>query len=276
MRSGFGNFNRKRLARAGGLLLLAVSFCRLAGIGAEYWEGADFYRRLGQSAAVVTTEGRRPGKDKEEGENGGLGGETVAGTGDGIPEYRHVEIDFSYLKGMNEDIVGWLLFDRSGIGYPVLQGRDNDEYLHMLPDKTKNDAGSIFMDALCGQDFEDMHTILYGHNRKDGTMFGMLKKYGAQPDYYGENRFFTIYTPAGCFRYEVFAWYEAGADDAVYQVGFASDQEYGNFVAQMQKRGGRNKDITVGREDKVVTLSTCSVMDRRFVVHGKRMEGEEK
>lgn len=267
-RSASANSKGSRLLTAAGLLLAGIAAFRLCGIGIAYQSGPAFYRRLAQAV--------RPGADMKRGAapagDMGSGGaaELSAGGSD-----RGAEIDFSYLKRINPDIVGWLSFDSGDISYPVLQGADNTEYLYTMADGSKNDAGSIFIDALCGADFEDMHTILYGHNRKDLTMFGRLKLYASDPSYYKENRCFTIDTPEGTFRYEVFAWYEAAEDDAVYQVGFAADQAFAEFTAQMKQRSDYDTGVSVDGSDKIVTLSTCSSAGRRFIVHGKRMRGEK-
>ena len=51
--------------------------------------------------------------------------------------------------------------------------------------------------------------------------------------YYENNRYFTIYTPDQVLRYEIFSWYEANADDMVYQVGFWPDGFFLTFVEEM-------------------------------------------
>ena len=265
-RSGSANFNLRRLAGFIGGIFVVSALYMLIHTGIDYQKGPKVYQTLGQAAVV----------DVGGGGSGGIGGESAGNsvqTG-AESDCRSVEIDFTYLKGINEDIIGWLLFDHNGISYPLLQGKDNQEYLYTLADRTPNDAGSIFMESLCSPDFKDPHTILYGHNRKDGTMFGKLKWYGADPDYYKENRFFTVYTPEGYFRYEVFAWYEAAQDDIAYQVGFAADEVFAEFVEKLWQRRSTDTKAAIGREDKIITLSTCSVAGRRFVVHGKMIGGE--
>ncbi len=287
-KSGSVNFKRRKLAGIIGILLAASAACRLLVIGTEYFEGPAVYRSLRRSFVTDAKVRRIPGgtdsaggavpktEDEKPAQNESESADASTGADDGTVDYRSVQIDFSCLKGINEDIIGWLMFDGNGISYPVLQGTDNRKYLYTLADKTQNDAGSIFMDSLCAPDFEDPHTILYGHNRKDGTMFGKLKLYAADPSYYEKNRFFTVYTPDGYFRYEIFAWYETAEDDIVYQAGFAADKTFTSFAEQLLKRGNTDTLTTVGMEDKIITLSTCSSAGKRFVVHGKRMGGKER
>ena len=49
------------------------------------------------------------------------------------------------------------------------------------------------MEGMNTPDFQDYHTILYGHNMKNLSMFGSLKKYKTE-DFYKDHQFFTIYT----------------------------------------------------------------------------------
>ena len=61
--------------------------------------------------------------------------------------------------------------------YPVVQGEDNEYYLHHTFRKEANKAGSIFLDHRNRADFTEQRVIIYGHNMKDGSMFSNLKKY---------------------------------------------------------------------------------------------------
>ena len=252
-----GNSKKKMFYSLAGILLLGIAFYQLTDIAFQYQQGKDIYARFWHAAEENEDKNETRQKAKKQADNSGEF------------DYRKFKIDFDVLKEMNEDIIGWIRFDKNGINYPVLQGRDNEEYLHILPDKTKNASGSIFMDYLCSSDFTDSHTILYGHNMKNLSMFGRLKKYRTVEGYYEKNRYFTIYTPDQIYRYEIFAWYEVGAEDSVYQVGFTDEDVFGEFVGQMLERRYQDTNVTADETDKIVTLSTCSAAGKRFVVHGK-------
>ncbi len=93
------------------------------------------------------------------------------------PEESLPKIDFDGLRAINEDIVAWIQIPGIGVDYPVVQGKDNEHYLHYTFDGKANKAGSIFLDYRNRADFTDRKVILYGHNMKDGSMFSNLKKY---------------------------------------------------------------------------------------------------
>ena len=95
-----------------------------------------------------------------------------------------IEVDFAALKNINEDVVGWLYVEAiPDISYPVVRGEDNDFYLHRTYKKEDNFAGTLFIDCENSPDFSDCNTIMYGHNMKDGSMFGQLKYFKLQETY---------------------------------------------------------------------------------------------
>ena len=82
--------------------------------------------------------------------------------------------DFSQLLIDNPNTVGWINVTNTNIDYPVVQAEDNDYYLNHSFNNSDNSAGWVFADANCDtNDFKNL--IIYGHNRKDRSMFGSLK-----------------------------------------------------------------------------------------------------
>ena len=76
------------------------------------------------------------------------------------PEENLPEIDFDGLRAMNGDIVAWIQIPGIGVDYPVVQGKDNEHYLHYTFDRNANKAGSIFLDYRNRADFTDRKVIL--------------------------------------------------------------------------------------------------------------------
>ncbi|MBR3153459.1 MAG: class B sortase [Lachnospiraceae bacterium] len=95
-------------------------------------------------------------------------------------------IDWNELSKSGKDIVAWLDIPALGIAYPIVQGDDNEFYLHHLPNGEYKNAGSLFMEAANSPDLTDVNTIIYGHNMDNGSMFGKFrnmteKEYKTQP-----------------------------------------------------------------------------------------------
>ena len=55
-------------------------------------------------------------------------------------------VDWKALKKVNPDVQGWLYQKGTVINYPVVQGTDNDTYLHTRFDKQWSGGGTLFVD----------------------------------------------------------------------------------------------------------------------------------
>ena len=60
-----------------------------------------------------------------------------------------ITVDFDALRAINEDVVAWVYIEDTGINYPVVQGEDNEYYLHHTFERKENFSGAIFMDITC-------------------------------------------------------------------------------------------------------------------------------
>lgn len=85
---------------------------------------------------------------------------------------RHV--DMQELRKINRDTVGWIKLENTNIEYPIVQTSDNRFYLDHSFDKSYNKAGWIFADCSNKLDGSDKNIVIYGHNRRDGSMFDSL------------------------------------------------------------------------------------------------------
>lgn len=171
----------------------------------------------------------------------------------------------------NPDVIGWIRFDNSEISYPLMQGKDNDYYLKRNYRGEKNNAGSIFLEASNSPDLEDSHSIIYGHNMKDLSMFGSLKEYKYK-DYYKDHPYFTIYTLDQVYRYQIFAYYDISMYGDVYNNQFGPDDFFQSFIDTMVSRSYYDTGVRPQKTDKIITLSTCSTEGNRFVVNAVRVQ----
>ena len=172
------------------------------------------------------------------------------------------EIDFDYLLRFNSDTVGYLMVDGIDINYPVVKTNNNDYYLNHSFDKNKNVAGWIFMDYRNNDINTDRNTIIYGHNMKDGSMFGKLKQLK-------NNNSGTIYyyTDNSKLTYKIFSLYEIEEEDYYIKTVFNDDDTYLSFLETLKGRSIQKIDYNPSVSDQIITLSTCSTGGRRFVVH---------
>lgn len=175
------------------------------------------------------------------------------------------------LHEKNPEVIGWIQFENMDISYPIMQGKDNDYYLSHTFSGEENSAGSIFMEASNSPDFEDCHTIVYGHNMKNRSMFGSLKNY-KKKDYYEGNEYFRIFTLDKVYRYQIFAYYDISMYGDVYNNQFGPDDYFQSFIDTMVSRSYYDTGVIPEKTDKIVTLSTCSTEGNRFVINALRVQ----
>ena len=241
------------------LCLGMVIFCgsQLAGIFLEYKEGTDEYDELKKYV-----EKELPDVPYNE--------DTSAEEGEEVREQR---IAFEELKAQNEDVIGWIEIPDTEISYPLMQGDDDQYYLKHTFSGNKNSAGSIFVEYQNKPDLTDRHTIIYGHNMKNGSMFGGLKEY-RNASYLVDHPMVYIDLEDGTHAYQIFSCYETPANSNTYTIGFASqpDARYEQFVQTLKNSSAYDTGIDVSKNDRVITLSTCTKRsENRFVVHAKRI-----
>ena len=184
-------------------------------------------------------------------------------------------VDFNKLKEMNEDTIGWIRFypEPSIINYPVVQGNDNDVYLHKTFTASENTLGAIFLDVNNAGDFTDQNSIIYGHRMKDGSMFRKLEEY-QEKSFWEENPYFYIYTPDGKeITYHIYSVGIVSDTAKTYTVSFANTEEFQSYIDYTMSTADYDTEVEVTTDDNIVTLSTCtSAGDRyRFVVHGVKI-----
>ena len=178
-------------------------------------------------------------------------------------------VDFESLQHDFGNAKGWLKMDDLPISYPIMQGEDNEYYLHYDPQGNDNIDGSIFMDCR-NKSFDDLHVLVYGHNMLDESMFGLLPKYTDEEFYRAGTGAFTIFTPEGAYRYKIFAVDIVDPMDEIYQIGYQNPAVFDGFVKQVKENSMYDTGVEVAGSDHVVTLSTCSD-ENRLVISAKRV-----
>ena len=188
-------------------------------------------------------------------------------------EYKEeYTIDFNKLKEQNKETVAWIKVNNTNIEYPV-KANNNNFYLNHSFDKSENLAGWIFADYRNKFDNTDKNIIIYGHNMRDGSMFGSLKNI-LNSDWYEneENTNITLYTENEKCIYKVFSIYKIESEDYYIKTEFSNDNEFEQFVNTIKNRSIKKFDIDVSKEDNILTLSTCANNKRyRIVLHAKKM-----
>ena len=235
---------------------------KLYGIYREYSVGADLYGDMvkqfvqeetaweGQAAAQITPS-MDPGK---------------------VP----ITIDFASVKSQCPDIVGWLYCADTPINYPVVQSEDNEYYLYRLMDGTENKNGTIFMDFRNDAEFGDWNHLIYGHNMKNGAMFGSLTDYMEQ-EFYERHPFWFLLTEEKNYRIDLVGGYVTPDGSEAYAL--PKDTAGRDALFQMASRSSVfDADVELMPDDRLITMSTCvyDYEEARFVLVGILREAVDR
>ena len=184
-------------------------------------------------------------------------------------------INFNTLIKKNKDTKGWLEVKGTNINYPFVQSKDNKYYLTHSFDKKYTDAGWVFLDFRNNIDNPDKNTIIYGHARKDKTMFGTLKN-TLKKDWYNnkENQIIKMITPKYILEYQVFSTYHIKTEDYYIQTNFNSDKDFEKFLTTLKNRSTHNYKVNLNKDDYILTLSSCYLENEKIVLHAKQIKKE--
>lgn len=174
-----------------------------------------------------------------------------------LPQYREMSEKYPQLYG-------WLQIPDTQIDLPVMRTEsDRDFYLNHDFSGAQSIEGALFVDAESCSYPQDDNTIIYGHNMKNGHMFGTLEMY-SNPDYFQTHReilFDTLYETGTYeavavlktrilneneqgFRYYQFFKYE-------------NEKEFQECLDFVENNNLFETDRTLQYGDKILMLSTC-------------------
>ena len=186
-----------------------------------------------------------------------------------------ISIDLEKIRALNDDVIAWIYMRDTGISYPVLQGRDNDYYLFRTYEKEYLVAGSIFMDAACNKNFTDSHTIVYGHNMYNGSMFGGLDKFKTE-EYRDQHPYIYILLPDGKWnKYEIYSYYTADITDGTFTLFNEDEAEYNRYISLTTQKNVYSNTEAPASGERILTLSTCTEDSndyKRNVIQAKYVE----
>lgn len=194
-----------------------------------------------------------------------------------------VQKRFEKLYEENQDLVAWLSIEGTRIDYPVMQCGDDEYYLNHSFYREESKYGCLYV-----RERADVHTpgtnfIIYGHNMKDGAMFGKLEMY-QEESFFLEHPVISFDTLYEERTYEILAVFRSQVyrqDENVfkYYQFYEADtpEEFASFYQNIKALSLYDTGVTAEFGDTFLTLSTCAyhVEDGRFVVVAKRAERRE-
>ncbi len=167
------------------------------------------------------------------------------------------------------DAVGWLYIPDTPINYPIMQGGDNDFYLHHAYDGSRLQAGSIFLDYRCENRFMNPVNIVYGHNMRNGSMFAGVLNF-ADSAYFDNHIYGWLATPETVYRIDFFSCAKAHMNDELYDGSTPVDE----WISHLSDVSVVLENANFSEDDRFISLSTCSYEfeNARTILTGKLVE----
>ena len=181
--------------------------------------------------------------------------------------YEKIKKRQCILRAKNPVIVGWVYAKGTVIDYPIAQGKDNEEYLHMDYNKKKSSSGTIFLDHGCDKSFISDNNIIYGHHMKNGTMFAKLLKF-REESFLKKHHVIILYTPKKTMHLKVISSYAVKAQDQM-PITFANEMQKKEYITKIRRMSEPSIKLDDKKIDRIYTFVTCSYErdDNRTYVH---------
>lgn len=226
-----------------------------------------------------------------------------------IPEVEEIEentpekyyeklVSAQKLLDINPEIIGFMTIPTVNgepiVKLPVMQAADNSKYLNINAKGNESRAGALFLDYRNNFDRVENHhlavknsdnLVVYGHNMADESMFGALKYYYRNYDYYDNHPIIYFSSNYENYAYKIFAFFMLDAEDNTEtkfncwnKFDFENEEDFYNFVNEAKRRTIRTNNIDVEYGDQLLTLSTCNTLlgDRgRLILLARKVRAGE-
>ncbi len=188
-----------------------------------------------------------------------------------------IDVDFTDIKKINDETVGWIQVNGTNINYPIVKHSDNEFYLNHSFNKSYNGAGWVFMDYRNNIDEFDKNTIIYAHGMINNIMFGTLRKILTNGWLDNKNNYvIKLSTEYENTLWQVFSVYKIPTTNDYLKINFVYEDNFIEFANTLINRSQYNFDTGVNKDDKILTLSTCYDDKEKVVLHAKLIKREKK
>ena len=180
-------------------------------------------------------------------------------------------ITLGELMKLNKDVVGWITIFDTHISYPVVQGKDNQEYLNKDVFGEFSFSGSIFLDYRDACDFTDSYSIIYGHHMEYGAMFGDVVEF-KNDDYFQEHKTGALFLLDDTYKITLFACVETQEfNNKIYNPIVQGKDNLDTLLKYIKDEAVQYRDISLNHDDKIIGLSTCAEAgtNERVVLFGR-------
>ncbi len=261
---------KKNIGMAIAVAVVAIAGYQVFTIHKEYAAADSEYEDI-VSSVYIADDTYVPEKTEEPADNGeaDTAEEEEASPYFGDGNFPRLVIDHEALKKVNDLYQGWLYVPCLDISYPVVQYTDNEYYLHHTFENTENNSGCIFIDSGNRSGLESYNTIIYGHNMKNGSMFGSMRKILTNSSIIKDDPYIYFYSEDGVRAYQVYSYHRTKpeSNDFVYQ---GTQMMYWEYIDRALADRLEDMDVSVDKSRNSIMLSTCNgsgESKQRLVIH---------
>ena len=171
-------------------------------------------------------------------------------------------IDWTDLKAVNDEVVGWVQIPGTAVNFPVYQGSDNEKYLHTSAEGEYSLGGQVFMDyENTAPGMIDGQTIIYGHHLRNGAMFKPISDMTNQEMFDSVSTIWYV-TEEQTYELEPLLIYETEATDTSARTfTFESADALHSYLTGLLDRAvAKRSDAAelIAGVNNVLTLCTCN------------------
>lgn len=180
-------------------------------------------------------------------------------------------LTFEELKNKNPDVIGWIDIYGTKIDYPIVQAKNNSEYLNKTVLGEFSTAGSIFLDHRNQKDFTDFQNIVYGHYMAERKMFGDMELF-KDKGFFETHRYGVIHRDGEkSLGIEFFAFIKTVGTDQLILSPAKMQADKKDLVDRIYNNATYSRKIDFKESDDIVILDTCdlSITNGRYILVGK-------
>ena len=194
------------------------------------------------------------------------------------PKYN-TDLGFSYdhnaALNINPDTKALFYMPSVSSKLPVVQGPDDDYYLHRDFYGNYSRGGTLFIEAQIKNALAANYVLIYGHHMNDNSMFTPNNNYKDE-NFYKQpgNDVFYLLTGDGVRKYKIFSVFNVDpTNESVYSINYSEDQ-IAKLAKEWKSKSKYDTGVDVSNAKQVVTLSSCEATDYnyRLVVMGTLVE----
>lgn len=166
---------------------------------------------------------------------------------------------FDEIKNINKDVIGWIDIYGTKIDYPIVQGKDNDEYINKTVLGEFSTAGSIFLDYRNSYDFSDFQNIIYGHYMVERKMFGDISLF-SDKNFFDTHKYGVLHRVDKKSKgIKVLAYLKTLGTSKTYLQPAKKEEEKKWLIETIKKEAINKREEDLESEKNILILDTCNL-----------------